>query len=79
MALDVGADPRRAWLLEVFAGNDLLLTRTIGGSDRAVSREQFSIDLSAYARRATLIRLYQRTLLPSVLPSQAHWYKAELR
>lgn len=75
LELQVGADAGKAWELNIFAGNDKVLSKTIVGGEKGQAWQNVSVDLKAYANRQTTLRLYQRVLLPGQLkvPGNAYW------
>jgi hypothetical protein len=75
LQFDAGVDGRRAWLLDVYANNTHLLTRTIDGAIAGEDRQWQSIEvnLAAFAGQAVEIRLYQRVLVPDRVAGNAYW------
>jgi hypothetical protein len=71
--LEVGADPGRAWRLEVYANNDRLLSQVIEGKAGGRRFEYVHVPVANLAGQIVELRLYQRTLLPDKLPSSAYW------
>ena len=79
MFLDVSAEPGKAWHLEVFAGNDRVLSRLIEGTNGERSPRRIQVGLEAFSGATLQLRIYQRTLVGSRLPSPAYWHKLEVR
>jgi hypothetical protein len=77
--VEVGADPGKAWYVEVFANNDRVLSQRIEGGHRERSWQKLQVRLEAYAGRSLHLRLYQRTLITGRLPGNAYWRRIELR
>lgn len=71
--LEVAADPGRAWRLEVFANNHRLLSQLIEGKSSERRFEYIHVPVENLAGEVVELRLYQRTLLPDRLPSNAYW------
>ena len=80
LSVEVAAEPKRAWMLEVYAGNKRIHRQTIAGTGPGRTFIPLSFDLSAYADRETTLRLYQRTLLPGadLPPGNALWRNLKL-
>ncbi len=80
LSVEVAAEPKRAWMLEVYAGNQRIHRQTIAGTGPGRTLIPLSFDLSAYAGRETTLRLYQRTLLPGadLPPGNALWRNLRL-
>ena len=81
LSFEVGADPGRAWRLEVYGGNKRLLQRTVEGKEGPGERtwQKIQVDLSEFAGRQLQLRLYQRVLLPDKLAGNAYWRSLELK
>jgi hypothetical protein len=80
LSVDVAADPGRAWQLEIFAGNDRVLSRVISGASSEREWQSIDVSLDAYAGRPAVLRLYQRVLLaPPVLAGNAYWRNLKLQ
>ncbi len=75
LRFQVAAEPGKAWELLVFADNDQIIQKLIIGEGDNLSWQQISVDLTNYAGMETILRLYQRTLMPGQLkiPSNAYW------
>jgi hypothetical protein len=77
--VEAGADPGRAWALDVHADNERLLTRTIQGKGGERSWEPVELDLRAFAGKPVTLRLIQRVLLgPEYAPGNAYWRNLKL-
>ena len=70
--VEVAADEGRAWLLDIFANNKHLLTKSIEGS-AGRSWQAVHADLAPFAGRTVELRLYQRVLVPNRVPGNAYW------
>lgn len=79
LSLEVSADSGRAWQLEVFAGNDRVLSRLVEGAKGERSPQRIQVGLEACARGTLQLRVYQRTLVDGRLPSKAYWRRIEVR
>ncbi len=75
MSFNAGVDPGRAWELNVYADNALLLKRQIEAGAGSVGRQWrlVRIDLSAYAGQTVQLRLYQRVLIANRTAGNAYW------
>jgi hypothetical protein len=81
LSLEVAADGARAWDLEIYADNLLLLKRRIdGGSEKSKERhwDDIRVDLAKLAGKEVQLRLYQRVLLPDRIPGNAYWKNLRL-
>jgi hypothetical protein len=71
---DAGVDAGRAWELNVYAGNKLLLKKIIDGSGAKERLWQpIRIELHEFANRATHLRIYQRVLVANRTAGNAYW------
>jgi ADP-ribosylglycohydrolase len=80
LALNVGSDPGRPWLLQILVNDDSVLKQTIT-SDSAGKETQYQdlqADLSKYAGQTVKVRLY-RCLLDGNALGSAYWRTAEVR
>lgn len=75
LEFQVAADPRRAWELNVYAGNEQLLKQIIAGGEKAQEWQTIVVDLERLAGTETTLRLYQRVLMPGAfkVPGSAYW------
>ena len=77
LTLEAGADGKRAWDLEIYCGNKMLLRRRIDGGVNAKPEERhwesIRVDLKEFAGQEVQLRLYQRVLLPNRVPGNAYW------
>jgi hypothetical protein len=79
LSFQVGADGGRAWELNVYANNRLMLKKTIENGSSARKWEEIKIELSGFAGQAVALRLYQRVLVPNRVAGNAYWKNIELR
>jgi hypothetical protein len=76
---DAGADPGRAWHLQVFVNNDKLLDQLVEEgaviSENPLDRhwEHIHLDLSAYRKQSVVIRLYDFILIPNHHVGNSYW------
>jgi len=71
---DAGVDAGRAWELNVYAENKLLLKKIIDGSGAKERLWQpIRIELHEFANRATHLRIYQRVLVANRTAGNAYW------
>jgi ADP-ribosylglycohydrolase len=69
-----GSDPGRAWELNVYAGNRLMLKRLIEGREKGgIAWQNVDVDLANLAGQTVQLRLYQRVLLPGREAGNAYW------
>jgi hypothetical protein len=68
-----GVDPGRAWQLQVYVNDDILLDELIDGVSDTLSWREFNVDLSKYHGREVVLRLYQRVLIPHHEAGNAYW------
>ena len=73
LRVEVAADPGRVWMLEAYANNDKLLTREIQGAAAGREFQSIDIDLGKYAGQSTVLRLFQRVLIPERVAGNAYW------
>ncbi len=73
LALEVGADPDRAWQLLVYADHTLLLSQTIEGKGRERAWVPVRVGLEAFAGRQVTLRLYQTRQVRDRIPGNACW------
>jgi ADP-ribosylglycohydrolase len=80
-SVEVAADPRKAWELLVYVGNQQIHKQVILGDGAQRTFQRLEFDLSAHAGREVTLRLYQRTLLPGrdQVPGNAYWRNLELK
>jgi hypothetical protein len=81
LSVEVAAEPKRAWELEVYVGNRRLHRQLVVGADAGRVFQRLDFDLAAYAGRDTTLRLYQRPLMPGAekLPGNALWRNLQLK
>jgi hypothetical protein len=73
-----GVDPGRAWQLQVFVNDQIVLDKLIVGSAAAVQSgsrhwQDIRVDLSHYKNQTVVLRLYQRVLIPHHEAGNAYW------
>lgn len=78
LSFEAGAEPGRAWQLQVFADNTLLEERVIAGEPEDRHWETITIDLQAFAGKETTLRLYQRVVLRGHTAGNALWRNLRL-
>jgi hypothetical protein len=68
-------DGDRAWELNVYADNKLLLKKTIEApvGTRGRHWQNLHVDLSSFARQNVQLRLYQRVSLAGRMAGNAYW------
>jgi hypothetical protein len=79
LVFEVAADPKRYWELSVFAGNVRLHTEVVKGGDSTKIWKHVDVDLSAYSGKETVLRLYQKVLLPGREAGNAYWRNLSIR
>jgi hypothetical protein len=74
LMFSAGADPGRAWELNVYADNKLLEKRIIeGGAGPDRKWEELRVSLAEFSGQETHLRLYQRVLVPNRVAGNAYW------
>lgn len=75
LCFQAGVDADRAWELNVYANNKLLLKKIIEAPAGVEGRhwQDIQIDLSAYAGQNVQLRLYQRVLVAGRTAGNAYW------
>ena len=73
LRFDAGVDSGRVWQLEVYAGNERLLTKTMEGKASARAWEQIELPLDKFAGQTVRLRLYQRVLFTDAVAGNAYW------
>ena len=68
-----GADPGRAWQLQVYVNDDKLLDTLIEGLSDSRSWRDIHVDLSNYGNEEVVLRLYQRVLIPHREAGNGYW------
>jgi len=80
LSFQAGVDAGRAWELNVYAGNKLMLKRIIdGGAGGGRKWQEVKIDLREFAGATVVLRLYQRVLVPNKTAGNAYWKAIEVR
>jgi hypothetical protein len=80
LAVEVAADPGRAWALDIYAGNQKLLSRVIENHEPERLWQPVEVAVPRDAARPVRLRLYQRTLLgPKYAAGNAYWRNLRLR
>ncbi len=80
LSVDVAADPGRAWLLEIYAGNRQLLSQRIEGTGSERQWQTVSVSLAPWSGTSVKLRLYQRVLLgPKYASGNAYWRALKVR
>ncbi|MCX6953644.1 MAG: ADP-ribosylglycohydrolase family protein, partial [Verrucomicrobia bacterium] len=78
LTFDAGAEPGRAWELDVYAGNTLLEKRDVVADPGARAWQAVTVDLKAFAGQETTLRLYQRVRVPNRTAGNALWRNLKL-
>lgn len=73
LKVDVGAEAGRSWRLIVYADNQLIEERVISGAENDRAWQSLEYDLSKYAGRETVLRLYQRVEYREPASGNALW------
>lgn len=79
LRFDAGADPGRAWHLNVFVNNDKLVDKLITGAPTPQKSgpprhwEHIHFDLNAYKGQSVVIRLYDLILVPGREAGNSYW------
>lgn len=79
LRFDAGADPGRAWHLNVFVNNDKLVDKLITGAPTPQKSgpprhwEHIHLDLNAYKGQSVVIRLYDLILVPGREAGNSYW------
>jgi hypothetical protein len=73
-----GVDPGRAWQLQVFVNDQIVLDKLIVGNVASVQSgsrhwQDIRVDLSHYKDQTVVLRLYQRVLIPHHEAGNAYW------
>jgi len=73
-----GVDPGRAWQLQIFVNDQIVLDKLIVGSAASVQSgprhwQDIHVDLSHYKDQTVVLRLYQRVLIPHHEAGNAYW------
>lgn len=64
LKFSAGADPGRAWQLQVYVNDDKVLDKLIEGQSESRSWQDIEVNLAKYAKQEVVLRLYQRVLIP---------------
>jgi hypothetical protein len=75
LAFQAGVDAGRAWELNVYANNKMLLKRIIEAPAGSGGRhwQEIQVDLGSFAGQNVQLRLYQRVLLDGRTAGNAYW------
>ena len=73
LTFQAGADAGRAWELNVYTDNQLLVKKIIEGGTTEQKWEEIKVDLAPFAGLTVQLRLYQRVLLPNRTAGNAYW------
>src|SRR6266511_248004 len=80
LSFQAGVDAGRAWELNVYADNKLMLKRIIdGGAEGGRKWQEVKMDLSEFAGGTVGLRRYQRVLVPNKTAGNAYWKAIEVR
>ena len=73
LQFQAGADPGRAWQLQVFVNDDKVTDQLIVGSGDARAWQEVKLDLAKYKGQEVVLRLYQRVLVAQHEAGNAYW------
>ena len=75
LSFQAGVDAERAWELNVYANNKMLLKKTIEAPAGARGNhwQEINVDLGFFAEQEVQQRLYQRVLIAGRTAGNAHW------
>ena len=75
LSFQAGVDADRAWELNVYANNKMLLKKTIEASagTRGKHWQEIKVDLGTFAGQEVQLRLYQRVLIAGRTAGNAYW------
>jgi hypothetical protein len=82
LSFQAGADPARAWQLEVYANNQRIFQKLIDGANGVDGKtlwHDIRIGLERFGGQEIELRLYQRVLLRDRLAGNAYWKKIEIK
>jgi hypothetical protein len=72
LSFHAGADPERAWKLQVYVNDQRILDQLIDGSSDSKWKD-INVDLSAFTGQNVTLRLYQFVLIPHREAGNAYW------
>jgi ADP-ribosylglycohydrolase len=73
LQFQIGADPGRAWQLQVYVNDEKILDKLVEGLSPARQWQEIRLDLSKYKTQDVVLRLYQRVLVPEHEAGNAYW------
>lgn len=73
LQFQIGADPGRAWQLQVYVNDEKILDKMVEGLSQARQWQEIRLDLSKYKTQDVVLRLYQRVLVPQHEAGNAYW------
>ena len=73
LQFQAGADPGRAWQLQVYVNDEKGLDKLIEGQSETRQWQDITLDLSKYKNQDVVLRLYQRVLVPHHEAGNAYW------
>lgn len=79
LKFQAGADPGRAWQLQIYVNDSKVLDRLVEGEAETLAWQDVEVDLSKYANQEVVLRLYQRVLVPHHEAGNAYWRNLVVR
>lgn len=79
ISFEAGADPNRAWELEIFINNKKMFARIIEGKEKERQWQKVRVGISSYKGQSIVIRLYQRVLIDGKEAGNAYWKNIEIK
>jgi hypothetical protein len=74
LTVEAGADGGRAWALDIYAGNERVLTKIVEAKGKEREWQAVQADLAPWAGKPVTLRLIQRVLLgPEYASGNAYW------
>lgn len=73
LKFQAGADPGRAWQLQVYVNDEKVLDKVIEGRSDSRDWQEIEVNLAKYANQEVALRLYQRVLIPGREAGNAYW------
>lgn len=73
LTFEAGSEPGRAWELTVYADNKVIFKDVISSTASERAWRTLDLDLKEFAGRETILRLYQRVLVPNRTAGNALW------
>lgn len=80
LSFNAGVDPQRAWQLEVWINNNMVLEKLMEGTnEKEQTWETIKVDLMAYQGKTINIRLYQKVLIHGKEAGNAYWKEIRIK